>query len=305
MRAARNHVARGSGPEGNKAMVRLRLEPSESFEQSAEIEVSVDVQTVEQLLGVIGEKLSARVTELFAWDNVRHTFIAFHSCHHTTLFVCLQEFGEFVLVEKLSDVTERAQVTVESATVDGGTVADPARAKRATKLGLPADASEEDIKAAKAKIKRAKIAAALGLPEDASEDDIQKAKFAGQSADLSKLPPAGEAPKPASTPSATPAPPPELPVEPAAPPAGQPAEAAPTESYTERQTESTTETRATSGASKPPVRTGDIKIAARSTKEVDVTLKPGNQPACLLACLPATLPLCLSASLTLPLSLST
>eukprot|EP01044_Picomonas_judraskeda_P017752 COSAG03_NODE_3396_length_2040_cov_5.294178_3_plen_79_part_00 len=61
-----------------RPMVRLRLEPSESFKQPAEIEVSLDgIQTVEALLGVVGEKLSAEVTELFAWDDVRHTLIRF------------------------------------------------------------------------------------------------------------------------------------------------------------------------------------------------------------------------------------
>lgn len=63
-----------------------------------------------------------------------------------------------MLVEKLADVTERAQVTVDahihlpSSEVSTGTVAiDPARVKRAAKLGLPEDASDEEIVAAKTK----------------------------------------------------------------------------------------------------------------------------------------------------------
>ncbi len=241
-------------------MVVLRVEPSESFEQSAEIEVAVEgVETVEALLGVVGEKLLAKVTELFAWDN---------------------DFGEFALVEKLSDVTERAQVTVEAVAV---TPDDPARAKRAAKLGLPADATDADIAEAKANKKRAKIAIALGLPEDASEEDIQKAKFAGSLASppaapsgLSELPPAVEAPKPTSTPS--PPTSPQAQLDPNSLTDAGPAEAvqeehiAAVDGHTKQD-----KPKQAKVSSKPALRTGEMKVGARSTKEVDVTLRPGER----------------------------
>jgi len=171
--------------------MRLCVEPSESFPETVEIEVD-EVDSLETLLGAVGERLSATVTELFSFD---------------------EDFGEFALVEKLADVTVRAQVTVLAAAAavePAPAPVDPARAKRAAKLGLPEDASDADIAAAKAKAKRAKLTAALGLPADASEEELAKAKLGGGGApppkpaaapasELSELPPAAEAPRPAQS----------------------------------------------------------------------------------------------------------
>lgn len=50
-------------------MVLLKVEPSESFARSVEVEVSVDIaeESVDALLAQISEKISVKVTELFAW----------------------------------------------------------------------------------------------------------------------------------------------------------------------------------------------------------------------------------------------
>lgn len=132
------------------------------------------------------------------------------------------------------------------------------------------------------------MAAALGLPESASDEDIQKAKIAGlkkatreSPSELSELPPAAEAPKPGPTlapPGATLSPVEQLKSTRATNGEASGVEPEPEKDGAEQESAISSEmAKASSSASKPALRSGEIKVGARSTKEVDVTLRPGER----------------------------